>query len=140
MVLAALAALLFAPEAAAKKSSKVHKPKQERTEKGTAVLWRNPGDIRSRNLFYGPGGEEHAPNSLYTFEKEDMDGTSPKFTVRDGNGVRWKVKMGAEARPETVASRLPNGSSPGLRATRRCSGTPRTRSRRCWPRSGNFLG
>jgi len=35
-----------------------------------------------------------------------MEGTSPKFTVRDESGVRWKVKMGHEARPETVASRL----------------------------------
>jgi hypothetical protein len=35
-----------------------------------------------------------------------MDGTSPKFVVHDENGVKWKVKMGHEARPETVASRL----------------------------------
>src|ERR1019366_4422227 len=36
----------------------------------------------------------------------DTNGTSPKFDVRDEEGVRWKVKMGSEARPETVASRL----------------------------------
>lgn len=70
------------------------------------VLWREPGDIRSRNLFYGPGGAEHSPHSTYTFEKEDLEGTNPKFVVRDEHGVRWKVKLGEEAKPETVASRL----------------------------------
>jgi len=70
------------------------------------VLWREPSDIRSRNLYYGPGGEKHQPHSTYTFEKEDLDGTNPKFVVRDENGVKWKVKLGVEAKPETVASRL----------------------------------
>ena len=70
------------------------------------VLWREPADIRSRNLYYGPGGEEHQPHSTFTFEKEDMDGSNPKFVVRDENGVKWKVKLGQEAKPETVASRL----------------------------------
>jgi hypothetical protein len=40
------------------------------------------------------------------FVKEDLDGTSPKIVVRDQGGVKWKVKLGAEARPETAASRL----------------------------------
>ena len=38
--------------------------------------------------------------------KEDMDGTNPKFSVKDRDGVKWKVKLGVEARPETAASRL----------------------------------
>jgi len=78
----------------------------EITELKNPRLWQNPGNIRSRNLFYGPGGKQDAPDTAYTFEKEDLDGTSPKFIVRDESGVRWKVKMGVEARPETVASRL----------------------------------
>jgi len=73
---------------------------------GPEVLWRRPNDIASRNLFYGPGGEEDAPQSTLTFVKEDLSGTSPKFDVRDENGVKWKVKLGAEARPEVVATRL----------------------------------
>jgi hypothetical protein len=105
MALSALAVLLLPGTAIAKHGSKVQKS-SERAEEATAVLWRNPDDIRSRNLFYGPGGEKHMPHTTYTFEKEDLDGTSPKFIVRDENGVRWKVKMGHEARPETVASRL----------------------------------
>ena len=73
---------------------------------GRAGLWRNPADIRSRNLFYGPGGQQHEPRGTFTFTKEDRTGTSPKFYVRDQDGVTWKVKLGSEARPETAASRL----------------------------------
>jgi len=69
-------------------------------------LWREPTDISTRNLFYGSGGEEHQPNGPYTFVQEDMDGTSPKYVIRDKNNVKWTVKLGMEARPETVATRL----------------------------------
>jgi hypothetical protein len=69
-------------------------------------LWRDPGDISSRNLYYGPGGKVHEPQGTFTFEKEDMEGSNPKFDVVDRDGVKWRVKMGDEARPETVASRL----------------------------------
>ncbi len=71
-----------------------------------AVLWQNPADIASRNLFYGPGGEEHQPRAPFTFVEEDMAGTNPKFVVRDAAGLKWKVKMGIEAKPETAASRI----------------------------------
>jgi hypothetical protein len=37
---------------------------------------------------------------------EELDGSSPKFVVRDTNGQKWKVKLGLEARPETVCTRL----------------------------------
>lgn len=75
-------------------------------ENATHILWSNPTDIASRDLFYGPGGQAHAPHSTYTFIREDLNGTNPKFVVRDENGVEWKVKLGPEAKPETVASRL----------------------------------
>jgi hypothetical protein len=70
------------------------------------VLWREPADISSRDLFYGPGGKEHVPHGTFTFKEEDMAGTNPKFDVVDEDGTRWRVKMGHEARPETAASRL----------------------------------
>ena len=74
---------------------------------GTAnVLWREPADIRSRNLYYGSGGKEHEPHSTFTFDKEDLDGSNVKFVVRDENGMKWKAKLGTEAKPETVAARL----------------------------------
>ena len=77
----------------------------ENTE-GTPILWREP-NIESRDLFFGSGGKEHAPHSrTFVFIKEDLDGTNPKFLVRDDDGVKWKIKLGAEAKPETAASRL----------------------------------
>nr|AEQ20286.1 hypothetical protein [uncultured bacterium CSLG7] len=71
-----------------------------------AVLWRDPADIASRDLIYGSGGTVHQPREPFTFIKEDMDGSNPKFDVSDQDGVKWKVKLGAEARPEVAASRL----------------------------------
>lgn len=73
---------------------------------GEAVVWTDPGDIRSRDLFYGPGGREGQPQPPFRFEKEDKAGTSPKFDVTDTRDERWKVKLGVEARPETAATRL----------------------------------
>lgn len=71
------------------------------------VLWRNPGDISSRDLFYGSGGKQNVPEQgSYSFVEEDLGGTKPKFIVLDGSGTKWKVKLGAEARPETVATRF----------------------------------
>jgi hypothetical protein len=72
----------------------------------TAVLWREPADIATRNLLYGAGGEVHQPTGIFTFLEEDQEGSNPKFDVRDQNGVKWKVKLGAEAPPEVAASRL----------------------------------
>ncbi len=73
---------------------------------GPAVLWRDPVDLASRDLYYGPGGKAHEPHGPFTFEKEDRKGSNPKFDVIDSQGVRWTVKLGVEARPETAASRL----------------------------------
>jgi len=71
-----------------------------------AVIWREPTDIRTRDLYWGPGGQEHAPKGKLTFIQEKLKGTNPKFDVRDEDGIRWGVKFGIEARPETVATRL----------------------------------
>src|SRR5579883_1150306 len=81
-------------------------PKPSQAPAGPPVLWREPADIAARNLYYGPGGEAHEPHGIFTFEREDMQGYSPKFDVLDEDGVRWRVKLGEEARPETAASRL----------------------------------
>jgi hypothetical protein len=71
-----------------------------------AVLWRDPVDIASRNLLYGPGGQAHAPAGKFKFVEEGKEGATPKFDVIDEQGVRWRVKVGPEARAETAASRL----------------------------------
>ena len=82
------------------------KPAAGEPQGHVAILWRQPDDISSRDLFWGPGGKEHAPHGRFTFQKEDSAGSSPKFDVVDQDGVRWRVKLGPEARPETAASRL----------------------------------
>ena len=104
--LLAITTLTGSVHATAKKRSKVRPAEIKITGQETRVLWQNPGDIRSRNLFFGPGGKEDAPHTVFTFVKEDLNGTNPKFDVEDENGTKWKVKLGVEARPETVASRL----------------------------------
>jgi hypothetical protein len=71
-----------------------------------AVIWQDPGDISSKDLFYGRGGEEGQPRPPFTFLDQDKHDSNPKFDVRDANGHKWRVKLGAEARPEIVASRL----------------------------------
>jgi hypothetical protein len=74
--------------------------------KGSVLFWTDPTDLDARDLFYGPGGKAHEPHGPFTFEKEDLDGTNPKFVVRDPDGMKWKVKLGIEARPETAVTRL----------------------------------
>lgn len=69
-------------------------------------LWREPSDIGTLNLFYGPGGEAGQPKGPFRFIKEDKDGSNPKFVVEDSQGVQWKVKLGPETQPETAATRL----------------------------------
>lgn len=70
------------------------------------TLWREPQSISSLDLYWGQGGKDHQPAPPFTFEQEDLHGTNPKFDARDANQVKWRVKLGAEARPEVVASRL----------------------------------
>jgi hypothetical protein len=69
-------------------------------------LWREPVDISSRNLYYGIGGQENQPCGPYTFVEEDLGGSTPKFDVVDGNGVKWKAKLGIESQSEVAASRF----------------------------------
>ncbi len=83
------------------------KKKKKEVPQGTPVLWRSPGDIRSRDLFLGPGGAQMQPEtSELTFIKEEKGGYSPKFRVRDGRGREWVAKLGKEAQSETAAVRL----------------------------------
>lgn len=108
-VASAAAMVLILPAPAAVKETALKERKDNRAEitvSGPAQLWRDPVDIRSRNLFYGPGGKKHQPPLTFVFEKEDMKGSNPKLVVRDAGGVKWKIKLGQEARPETVASRF----------------------------------
>jgi hypothetical protein len=73
-----------------------------------AVLWQPPVDIESRDLFYGVGGPEGAPDPSrpFTYVRRSKSGTQKKIIVQDVNGDEWTVKFGPEARPETAATRI----------------------------------
>jgi hypothetical protein len=76
------------------------------TDIHNASLWQDPGSISAKDLFYGEGGKDGQPVAPFKFISEDMNGTNPKFDVKDTNGKKWRVKLAEEARPEVVASRL----------------------------------
>jgi hypothetical protein len=71
-----------------------------------AALWQNRGDVRSLDTFHGSGGRARRPSGDITFVKTVNGGTTPKFEVVDGNGVRWIAKLGPEGQSETAATRL----------------------------------
>lgn len=71
-------------------------------------LWTEPADLEQRNLLYGAGGAEAVPDpdARYTFLSRDTTGFSHGYDVRDTQGRKWSVKLGPEAQPEVVVSRL----------------------------------
>ena len=74
---------------------------------GKKILWEDPFATGARNLIYGSGGQAHQPAStVFDFSEEQMSGSTPKFKVIDSAGTSWKVKLGVEAKPETVATRF----------------------------------
>ncbi len=113
-VILMLIVLVFSASLTAQKKDKdkdKDEHKAKKTEKAAnlpAVIWHDPGDVASLNLIYGAGGKEDAPdpNATYTFVKEDSEGTSPKFDVKDEQGRKWRVKLGQEPQSETAATRL----------------------------------
>jgi hypothetical protein len=70
------------------------------------AIWHDPGEIKSKDLLNGPGGEKHRPQLPVKFLKEDKHGQNSKFEVEDAKGTKWKAKLGIEAQPEVVATRL----------------------------------
>lgn len=80
----------------------------------TASLWRQPADVATGDLYYGPWGPERAPNphSTYTLVERKHTGVNLGMTVRDPQGREWSVKqpypggMDSEAPVEVVLSRL----------------------------------
>ncbi len=71
-----------------------------------ALMWSDAPDVEHLDLFNGPGGSQDEPRGVMTYLEEDLNGTNPKFRVRDQDGTKWTVKLGVEAMPETAASRL----------------------------------
>jgi len=79
-----------------------------------ATLWKDPGNLRGKDLLNGPWGRGRAPvaDALYTFVEQKHTGTNPGMTVRDPEGREWSVKqiapgaLDVEAKVEVTLSRL----------------------------------
>jgi hypothetical protein len=86
-----------------KKDKKAKKP----IPAGTPVMWREPADIATRDLFHGSGGEAGKPDlSRVTLIEKVKGGFSEKYRVRDAAGREWVAKVSREAQSETAAVRL----------------------------------
>jgi hypothetical protein len=68
--------------------------------------------VGSKDLFWGPGGADRAPQPPFRFLKEDTGGTKPKVHVADSRGTTWSVKFdrassrGPEVPAEIAAGRI----------------------------------
>jgi hypothetical protein len=73
---------------------------------GTPVMWREPADIATLDLFHGAGGEEGKPDlSRVTLIEKVESGFSEKYRVKDASGREWVAKVSREAQSETAAVR-----------------------------------
>src|SRR5574341_9196 len=101
--------LLLAVQLSAAPAGSAKDEKSSQADKAAAttpVIWRNPGNIASRDVRYGPGSPERMPKGRLRFIQEELGGAEPKFDVEDEQGVRWRVKVGWESKAETAATRL----------------------------------
>lgn len=75
-----------------------------------AEFWVEPEDITARDLFWGAGGRENAPDPDAHWEFLARTTGALKFSrgfdVRDERGLQWDVKQGDEVQSEIVSSRL----------------------------------
>jgi hypothetical protein len=73
-----------------------------------AELWVEPTDVQTRDLFHGVGGSKLVPDNRerYDLVKVDTTGSSRGYDVKDSKGLIWSIKIGPEAQPEVVVSRL----------------------------------
>ncbi|HEU5179960.1 MAG TPA: hypothetical protein VFW45_04165 [Candidatus Polarisedimenticolia bacterium] len=69
-------------------------------------LWVKPVDLPSRDLFAGPPGPQIASGETFHFKSSDTKGHSDGYDVKDSKGRTWDVKLGDEAQPEVVTSRI----------------------------------
>ena len=69
-------------------------------------IWREPSPDEARDLRYGPGGKEGGPTPPFRFVEEHFTGSQPCVAVHDARGRLWRVKWGAEAKPEAFAVRV----------------------------------
>jgi hypothetical protein len=94
-------------QSTAQKDKPSEKPRSE-AKANIAELWQDPGDVTSRDLFYGRGGKALVPSPTTPFDFEGIDtvGYSTGYDVIDPQGRKWDVKTGDEGQTEVVASRI----------------------------------
>jgi len=97
-----------AQEKAKQNKAKKEKPQVVDGSEGHPILWNEPTNVETLDLFYGPGGSEGAPDPTgkITYVGADTNGTQKKIYAKDDKDREWTVKFGPEARPETVATRF----------------------------------
>ena len=84
----------------------VAQEKTGKAEAGNAIMWESV-DIKSRDLYLGPGGSRLAPDLKGAVVLgRQMGGNNTKYRLRDGNGHEWVAKVADESQPETAAVRL----------------------------------
>lgn len=73
-----------------------------------AQLWQSPTDLGGRDLYWGPGQSQRAPATgvEYKVLRRDDTGYSPGYDVVGPDGRQWDIKLGLEAQPEIVLSRI----------------------------------
>jgi hypothetical protein len=69
-------------------------------------IWHEVRSAEANDLRFGPGGEAHLPAPPFEFVEELLSGSHPSVSVRDANNRVWRVKWGAEAKPETFCVRF----------------------------------
>jgi hypothetical protein len=78
------------------------------TAEELSEFWVDPTGQPPRSLKDGVGANLAKPveNARYDVKEVDPTGFSITYKLKDSDGMEWNVKIGPEARPEVVASRI----------------------------------
>lgn len=103
LVVAACAAAACAPRLAHTRTERTLGPRAALVE-----LWTNPTALNERDLLWGPGSPDNAPSTrvMYRVLQTDKTGYSRGYDVMGPDGRKWSIKVGREAQPEIVLSRI----------------------------------
>ena len=108
-------------------------------------LWREPPAESFSDLRFGPGGEAGVPSPPFTFVEEHDAGSHPCVSVRDARNRLWRVKWGAEAKPEAFCVRFAAACGYFAEVTHYVAGgriegvTTLGRARTCIENDGSFV-
>jgi len=69
-------------------------------------IWHDIHTEEANDLRYGPGGAGYVPEPPFEFVEELLTGSHPGVSVRDRRHRLWRVKWGAEAKPEAFCVRF----------------------------------